>query len=98
MKHKRRLSVADFVEQFDRALANVIAGGHRGGRAAGTACAAGHLRRRQSRDIARHTQGIGERYRSSMGRHFPQVMRSPVEVKGLLDGQAKVEIEAIAVL
>jgi enamine deaminase RidA (YjgF/YER057c/UK114 family) len=39
---------------------------------------------------------IGERYRARMGKHFPAMVL--VEVKGLLDDRAKIEIEATAVL
>jgi enamine deaminase RidA (YjgF/YER057c/UK114 family) len=40
--------------------------------------------------------GIGAAYRSVMGRHFPPM--SVVQVAGLIEPQAKVEIEAIAVV
>jgi enamine deaminase RidA (YjgF/YER057c/UK114 family) len=39
---------------------------------------------------------IGEAYRAVMGRHFPAM--SVVEVAGLLESEAKVEIEATAVV
>ena len=39
---------------------------------------------------------IGERYRAHMGKHFPAMVL--VEVKSLLDDNAKIEIEGIAVL
>lgn len=39
---------------------------------------------------------IGERYRAHMGKHFPAM--ALVEVRGLLDPGAKVEIEATAVI
>ncbi|HYO90603.1 MAG TPA: RidA family protein, partial [Pyrinomonadaceae bacterium] len=39
---------------------------------------------------------IGERYRARMGRHFPAI--ALVEVKSLLEDEAKVEIEGIAVI
>src|SRR4051794_24232684 len=39
---------------------------------------------------------LGEAYRAVMGRHFPAM--AVVEVSGLLETQAKVEIEATAVL
>jgi len=45
-----------------------------------------HTRRRE----------VGEHYRSHMGRHFPAMVL--VEVRSLLDDEAKVEIEGIAVL
>jgi len=85
----------DFVEQFDRALGNVVsvvseAGG-------------------SSTDIARlviyvtdkveyrnRTREVGERYRLHMGKHFPAMVL--VEVKSLLDDAAMVEIEGVAVL
>ena len=86
---------ADLVEQFDRALANVInvvteAGG-------------------QPEQIARlviyvidkheyraRMKEIGERYRARMGKHFPAMVL--VEVAGLLEDSAKIEIEGTAVL
>ena len=39
---------------------------------------------------------VGERYRKHMGKHFPAMVL--VQVAGLLDDAAKVEIEGIAVL
>src|SRR5213594_1731249 len=71
----------DFVEQFDRALANVVT----------VVTAAGG----SANDIARlviyvttkneyraRTREVGERYRSHMGKHFPAMVL--VEVKSLL--------------
>lgn len=43
-----------------------------------------------------HTSEIGAEYRAVMGRHFPAM--AVVEVSGLLEAPAKVEIEATAVL
>jgi enamine deaminase RidA (YjgF/YER057c/UK114 family) len=43
-----------------------------------------------------HSRAVGERYRARMGKHFPAM--ALLEVKGLLDPAAKVEIEAIAVM
>jgi enamine deaminase RidA (YjgF/YER057c/UK114 family) len=43
-----------------------------------------------------HTREIGAEYRAAMGRHFPAM--AVVVVSGLLEAQAKVEIEATAVL
>jgi enamine deaminase RidA (YjgF/YER057c/UK114 family) len=48
------------------------------------------------RDYARRRGAIGEAYRSVMGRHFPSM--SVVEVSGLVEEGALVEIEATAVL
>jgi enamine deaminase RidA (YjgF/YER057c/UK114 family) len=41
-------------------------------------------------------RGVGEAYRSVIGRHYPAM--SVVEVKSLLEERAKVEIEATAVI
>jgi enamine deaminase RidA (YjgF/YER057c/UK114 family) len=92
---QQRLVSADFVEQFDRALANVIT----------VVVAAGGTPEQITRLIIYVTDkneyraaqsAIGERYRARMNRHFPAM--SLVEVKSLLEDAAKVEIEAIAVL
>ena len=85
----------DFVEQFDKALANVIT----------VVKAAGG----ESNNIVRvvvyvtnkheylaQTKAVGERYRKHMGKHFPAMVL--VQVAGLLDDAAKVEIEAMAVI
>ena len=84
-----------FVEQFDRALGNVLT----------VVQAAGG----GPEDIGRFTiyvtdlaeyraslKSLGEVYRSRMGRHYPAM--AVVEVRGLVDQQARVEIEATAVL
>jgi len=91
----QRITSADFVEQFDRALANVIAVVTEAG---GTANDIARLviyvtNKIEYRD---RTRDVGERYRKHMGKHFPAM--ALVEVKGLLDDSAKVEIEGIAVL
>ena len=85
----------DFVEQFDRALANVV-----------TVVKAANG---QPEHIARlviyitnkgeyrsRTREVGERYRKHLGKHFPAM--ALVEVSGLLDDEAKVEIEGIALI
>ena len=85
----------DLVEQFDKALANVIT----------VVKAAGG----ESSDIVRvvvyvtnkheylaETKAVGERYRKHMGKHFPAMVL--VQVVSLLDDAAKVEIEAMAVI
>ena len=86
---------ADFVEQFDRALANVIAVvTEAGGRPNQIARLVIYVT--DKREYAARTREVGERYRAYMDRHFPAMVL--VEVKGLLDDEAKVEIEAVAVL
>src|SRR5690606_18663670 len=48
------------------------------------------------RDYLANLKGIGEAYRSVMGRHFPAM--TMVQVAALIEDEAKVEIEATAVL
>jgi enamine deaminase RidA (YjgF/YER057c/UK114 family) len=85
----------DFVEQFDRALTNVIAVvTAAGGRAEQIARLVIYVT--DKTEYRAHTSAIGERYRALMGRHFPAMVL--VEVKSLLDDGAHVEIEGIAVL
>ncbi len=84
-----------FAEQFDQALANVLAvvreaGGEAGDLARLTLYVTDH--REYLREVAR----VGELYRERMGRHFPAM--ALVEVAALLEPGAKVEIEATAVL
>ena len=91
----QKIVSADFVEQFDRALTNVIA----------VVTAAGGRPDQIARlmiyvtdknEYCAQTRAVGERYRTLMGRHFPAMVL--VEVKRLLEDEAKVEIEGIAVL
>jgi enamine deaminase RidA (YjgF/YER057c/UK114 family) len=85
----------DFVEQFDRALANVVT----------VLRAAGgkpeHIVRlviyvTDKIEYRERTREVGERYRKHLGKHFPAMVL--VQVAGLLDDAAKVEIEGMAVL
>ena len=84
-----------FVDQFDQALANILA----------IVLAAGG----SPLSIARFTvfvvdkseylaaqREVGERYRVRMGRHYPAM--TLVEVRSLLEPRARVEIEATAVI
>ena len=85
----------DFVEQFDQALANVLAIVREAG---GTAESVARLTIYVT-DKAEYlaAQGpIGARYRVRMGKHYPAM--TLVEVKALLEDGAKVEIEGTAVL
>ena len=92
---QQQIVADDLVEQFDRALANVItvvteAGGH-----------AEQIARliiyvTDKDDYRAHLKEIGERYRARMGKHFPAMVL--VEVKSLLEDGAKIEIEGTAVL
>lgn len=92
---KQKIVSDDFVEQFDRALANVMT----------VVQAAGatpvHIVRlviyvTDKFEYRTHTREVGERYRKHMGKHFPAMVL--VEVAGLLEDGAKVEIEGMAIL
>ena len=91
----QKIVSADFVEQFDRALANVVT----------VLSAAGgkpeHIVRlviyvTDKIEYRQRTREVGERYRKHFGKHFPAMVL--VQVAGLLDDAAKVEIEGMAVL
>lgn len=86
---------ADFVSQFQRALENVIdvvwaAGGKP------TDIARMVVYVTDKSEYTARAREIGEVWRARMGRHYPAM--ALVEVKGLLDDEAKVEIEATALL
>jgi enamine deaminase RidA (YjgF/YER057c/UK114 family) len=92
---RQQLVGDDFVEQFDRALANVIAVVEAaGGRAEQIARLTIYVT--DKREYLTAQREIGERYRARMNRHFPAM--ALVEVKSLLEDAARVEIEAIAVI
>jgi enamine deaminase RidA (YjgF/YER057c/UK114 family) len=85
----------DFAEQFDKALANVVT----------VVTAAGgkpeHIARlaiyvTNKIEYRARTREVGERYRKHMGKHFPAMVL--IQVAGLVDDGAKVEIEGMAVL
>jgi enamine deaminase RidA (YjgF/YER057c/UK114 family) len=85
----------DFVEQFDKALENVITVVNAAG--AEPANIARLIIYVTSRtEYRQRRREVGERYRKHMGKHFPAMVL--VQVAGLLDDAAKVEIEGIAVL
>lgn len=91
----QKVTSDDFVEQFDRALANVLAVvTEAGGSPERIARLIIYVTDKQ--EYCRRTREIGERYRSRMGKHFPAM--ALVEVKGLLEERAQVEIEGIAAL
>ena len=85
----------DFAAQFDQALANVLAVvTTAGGTAEMLARLVVYVTNKQEYSSA--TRAIGVAWRARMGTHYPTM--ALVEVKGLLDDRAKVEIEGIAVL
>ena len=47
-------------------------------------------------EYRKRTKEVGKRYQKHMGRHFPAMVL--VQVAGLVDDAAKVEIEGMAVL
>ena len=92
---QQRLVSADFVEQFDRALANVIAVVEEAG---GTPAQIARLviYVTDKKEYRARTREIGARWRKRLGRHYPAM--ALVEVKSLLEDEAQVEIEGIAVI
>jgi enamine deaminase RidA (YjgF/YER057c/UK114 family) len=93
--NQRQIVSDDFVEQFDKALANVVT----------VVTAAGgkpeHIARlviyvTNKLEYRARTTDVGERYRKHMGKHFPAMVL--VQVAGLVDDGAKIEIEGMAVL
>ena len=93
--HNQKIVSDDFVEQFDKALANVItvlraAGGEAENIARLVIYVTNKIEYRE------RTKEVGDRYRKHMGKHFPAMVM--VQVAGLLDDRAKVEIEGMAVI
>ncbi len=92
---EQQIESSDLVEQFDRALANVIeVVRNAGGRTDQIARLIIYVT--DKNEYRAGMPEIGERYRARMGKHFPAMVL--VEVSGLLEEAAKIEIEGIAVL
>jgi len=92
---KQQIVSEDFVEQFDRALANVIAV------VEAAQAKPEHILRlviylTDKLEYRERTREVCERYRKHMGKHFPAMVL--VHVAGLLDDAAKVEIEGMALI
>lgn len=85
----------DFVEQFDRALQNVLAVVREGGGAPGDIARMVVYVTDKEEYRARRRE-IGECWRAQMETHYPAMVL--VEVRSLLENGAKVEIEGIAVI
>src|SRR5829696_8259379 len=91
----QKITSDDFVEQFNQALANVIAVlNAAGGEPANVARLVIYVTNKV--EYLERTREFGERYRKHMGKHFPAMVL--VQVAGLVDNAAKVEIEGMAVL
>lgn len=85
----------DLVEQFDRALENLITiVNEAGGQPEQIARLIIYVTDKD--DYRQRMKEIGERYRARMGKHFPAMVL--VEIKSLLEDGAKVEIEGVAIL
>ena len=85
----------DFIAQFEQSLRNVLAVLHEGG------AGAEHMVRMTWYILDRveyhaRLSELGAAYRAVMGRNFPAM--SCVQVAGLVEARAKVEIEVTAVL
>jgi len=90
-----RLVSEELVAQFGQALDNVLAVVTAAG---GEASSIGRLTLyvTDKGEYVRHRKEIGEAYRKRMGKHFPAM--ALVEVTSLLERDAKVEIEATALV
>jgi len=92
---EQRMVSADFVAQFERALGNVLAVvSEAGGTPEQIARLVVYVTDKE--EYRARQSEIGASWRRLMGRHFPAM--ALVEVKALLEDDAKVEIEGIAVL
>ena len=90
-----RMVQGDFVAQFAQALDNVLAVvAAAGGSPESVARLVIYVT--DKREYRARRQEVGEAYRSRMGKHFPAM--ALIEVRGLLEDDARVEIEAVALL
>ncbi|HEY5094457.1 MAG TPA: RidA family protein [Candidatus Eremiobacteraceae bacterium] len=92
---QRRIVSGDFAAQVRQALLNIVAV------LADAGAEPSHVARMtwyvtDKREYLSMQREIGAAYRDVMGRHFPSM--SVVEVSGLMEEGAKVEIEATAVI
>ncbi len=92
---EQRIVSADFVAQFERALANVLAVVREAG-GAPEQIARLVVYVTDKEEYRARQREIGASWRRLMGRHFPAM--ALVEVKALLEDDAQVEIEGIAVI
>lgn len=92
---QQRLTSNDFVEQFDLALGNLLTVVAEAGGAPNDVVRL-IIYVTDLNEYRKRTTEVGERYRARMGKHFPAMVL--VEVKGLLETAAQVEIEGTALL
>lgn len=90
-----RMVGGGFVAQFAQALDNVLAVVREAG-GAPASVARLTLYVTDRREYRAQQREVGEAYRRLMGKHFPAM--ALVEVRGLLEDDARVEIEAVALL
>ena len=90
-----KFETATLVDQAAQALRNVLAVlAQAGGRPEHIARMTWYLTSRT--EYLAHLEEIGAAYRAVMGKHFPAM--TAIEVTALIEAQAKVEIEATAVI
>jgi enamine deaminase RidA (YjgF/YER057c/UK114 family) len=90
-----RMVQGDFVAQFAQALDNVLAVvAAAGGSPESVARLVIYVT--DKREYRARRREVGEAYRRRMGKHFPAM--ALLEVRGLLEDDARVEIEAVALL
>lgn len=92
---RQKITSADFAEQFESALANLLAVVREaGGVPSDVARLVIYVT--DKKEYLASLGEVGRRWRSLMGTHYPAM--ALVEVKSLLEDEAKVEIEGIATL
>jgi enamine deaminase RidA (YjgF/YER057c/UK114 family) len=93
--NKEKELSSNFSEQFEQALTNVLSVVFASG---GSAVNVGKLTIyvTNKQEYIDQIKAVGTAYRKLMGKHFPAM--ALVEVKALLEPNAKVEIEAMAVI
>ena len=92
---ERRIISDDFADQFAQALSNVIAVVREAG-GEPSSIVRMLVFVTDKKEYTSRLKDVGAVYRQLMGKHFPAM--SLVEVAGLVEDLAKVEIEAIAAL
>lgn len=92
---EQHLVAGGFAAQFERALGNVLAVVRAAGGGVESLCRL-TIYVTDTESYRRSLKAVGEAYRRVLGRHFPAM--ALVEVAGLLEPGAEVEIEATAAI